>query len=42
MRQVSAGGFVLVEDTHEKGHVSRHPVDGQSLILITLPDGLDL
>ena len=42
VRRVSAGDFVLVEDTHGKGHVSRHPVEGQSLILITLPDGLDL
>jgi hypothetical protein len=42
IRRVSAGGFVLVEDTHGKGHISRHPVDGQNLILITLPDGLDL
>jgi hypothetical protein len=41
-RRVSAGGFVLVEDTHGKGHISRHPAEGQSLILITLPDGLDL
>jgi hypothetical protein len=41
-RQVSAGGFVLVEDTHGKGHISRHPIEGQSLILISLPDGLDL
>ncbi len=42
VRQVSAGGFVLVEDTHGKGHISRHPVDGQHMLLITLPDGLDL
>jgi hypothetical protein len=42
VRQVSAGGFVLVEDTHGKGHLSRHPAEGQSVILITLPDGLDL
>jgi hypothetical protein len=41
VRQVSAGGYVLVEDTHGKGHVSRHPVEGQTVILITLPDGLD-
>jgi hypothetical protein len=41
IKRVSAGGFVLVEDTHGKGHVSRHPVEGQGLILITLPDGLD-
>jgi hypothetical protein len=42
VRHVSAGGFVLVEDTHGKGHISRHSVEGQSVILITLPDGLDL
>jgi hypothetical protein len=42
VRHVSAGGFVLVEDTHGRGHISRHPVEGQTLILITLPDGLDL
>jgi hypothetical protein len=42
MRHVSAGAFVLVEDTHGKGHISRHPVEGQSVILITLPEGLDL
>ena len=42
VRQVSAGGFVLVEDIHGKGHISRHPVEGQSVIVITLPDGLDL
>ena len=41
VRHVSAGGFVLVEDTHGKGHISRHPVGGQNVILITLPDGLD-
>ena len=41
-RHVSPGGFVLVEDTHGKGHISRHPVEGQHVILITLPDGLDL
>jgi hypothetical protein len=42
VRQVSAGGFVLVEDTHGKGHISRHPVEGQNAILISMPDGLDL
>jgi hypothetical protein len=41
-RHVSAGGFVLVEDTHGKGHISRHPDEGQLMILISLPDGLDL
>lgn len=38
VRQVSAGGTVLVEDMHGKGQVSRHPVEGQSVILITLPE----
>ena len=41
VRHVSAGGFVLVEDTHGKGHISRHPLEGQSVMLISLPDGLD-
>jgi hypothetical protein len=30
-----------IEDTHGKGHISRHPAEGQNTILITLPDGLD-
>jgi hypothetical protein len=42
VRRVSAGSFVLVEDTHGKDHISRHLVEGQRLILIVLPDGLDL
>ena len=41
VRRVSAGNAVLVEDTHGKGHISRHPVEGQSVILVTLPHGLD-
>ena len=41
VRRVLAGNSVLVEDTHGKGHISRHPVEGQSLILVTLPHGLD-
>jgi hypothetical protein len=41
LRRVSTGGFVLVEDTHGKGHISRHPLEGQSVILITLPGGFD-
>jgi hypothetical protein len=41
VRRVLAGSSVLVEDTHGKGHISRHPVEGQSLILVTLPQGLD-
>jgi hypothetical protein len=42
VRRVPAGGVVLVEDTQGKGHISRHPVEGQSMMLITLPDGLEL
>ena len=41
VRRVSAGSSVLVEDPHGKGHISRHPIEGQSLILVTLPHGLD-
>ncbi|WP_316168018.1 MULTISPECIES: hypothetical protein [unclassified Bradyrhizobium] len=42
VRRVSAGEFVLVEDTHGKGHLSRHSVDAQTVLWIRLPDGLDL
>jgi hypothetical protein len=42
VRHVSADGVVLVEDTHGKGHISRHPEEGQNVILIALPGGLDL
>ncbi len=41
VRQVPAGGFVLVEDTHGKGHISRHSAEAQTVIWITLPNGLD-
>jgi hypothetical protein len=42
VRHVSAGEFVLVEDTHGKGHLSRHSSDQQTVLWIRLPDGLDL
>lgn len=42
VRQVSAGEFVLVKDTHGKGHLSRHSTDAQTVLWIWLPDGLDL
>jgi hypothetical protein len=42
VRRVAAGNAVLVEDTHGKGHISRHPPEGQNLILVMLPNGLDL
>ena len=40
-RRVSAGNAVLVEDTHGKGHISRHPPEGQNAIQVLLPRGLD-
>jgi hypothetical protein len=40
VRRVSAGKAVLVEDTHGKGHISRHPEEGQNLIIVMLPSGL--
>jgi len=40
-RHVAAGGFVLVEDTHGKGHLSRHSPQAQTVLWITLPKGLD-
>ena len=42
VRHVSAGEFVLVEDTHGKGHLSRHSPDEQTVLWIRLPNGLDL
>jgi hypothetical protein len=42
VRHVCAGEFVLVEDTHGKGHLSRHSSDEQTVLWIRLPDGLDL
>jgi hypothetical protein len=42
VRRVTAGNAVVVDDTHGKGHISRHPPEGQNLILVMLPDGLDL
>jgi hypothetical protein len=42
VRRISAGKAVLVEDTHGKGHISRHPPQGQNVILVMLPSGLDL
>ena len=40
-RRVPAGTAVLVEDTHGKGHISRHPPEGQNVILVLLPRSLD-
>lgn len=41
VRRVSAGKPVLVEDVHGKGHISRHPPEGQNVIQVILPHGLD-
>lgn len=42
IRHVSAGSFVLVADTHGKGHLSRHSPEAQTVIWISLPSGLEL
>jgi hypothetical protein len=42
VRHVPAGTFVLVEDTHGKGHLSRHSPEAQTVIWVSLPNGLDL
>jgi hypothetical protein len=41
VRKVAAGGFVLVEDTHGKGHLSRHSSEAQTVLWISMPTGLD-
>lgn len=41
VRTVGAGSFVLVEDTHGKGHLSRHSPDSQLVLWITMPEGFD-
>jgi hypothetical protein len=40
VRRLPAGKAVLVEDTHGKGHISRHPEEGQNAIIVILPSGL--
>ena len=42
MRYVQAGNFVLVEDTYGKDHLSRHSQVPQTVIWISLPNGLNL
>jgi hypothetical protein len=37
IRQVSAGGVILAEDTLGKGHVSRHPL-GATLAFVPIAD----
>ncbi len=40
-RTVPAGGFILFEDTHGKGHRTVHSPQAQTVLWISLPDGLD-
>lgn len=40
-RHVPAGGFILFEDTHGKGHRTVHSPHAQTVIWISLPRGLD-
>jgi hypothetical protein len=40
IRRLPPGGLLLAEDTHGKGHISRHPEEGQQVILVSLPDGI--
>jgi hypothetical protein len=42
VRHVPAGSFVLGEDTHGKGHLSRHSAQAQTVIWMSLPNGLNL
>jgi hypothetical protein len=42
VRHVQTGSFVLVEDTHGKGHLSRHSAEKQTVVWISLPNGLNL
>lgn len=42
VRHVSTGSFVLIMDTHGKGHLSRHSPEEQTVIWISLPNGLEL
>jgi hypothetical protein len=39
-RHVGAGSVVLVEDTFGKGHLSRHSPEAQTVLWISLPQGL--
>ncbi|AEV39561.1 hypothetical protein PSE_5059 [Pseudovibrio sp. FO-BEG1] len=41
VRTVEAGEFLMIEDTHGKGHLSRHSPEVQTVIWISLPNGLE-
>lgn len=38
IRRLAAGGVVLAEDTTGKGHISRHPLEGQLVVHVVLAD----
>jgi hypothetical protein len=40
-RRLPAGGFILFDDTHGKGHKTRHSPHEQTVMWISLPRGLD-
>lgn len=40
IRRLSAGGLLLAEDTHGKGHLTRLPANGQQIVMIFMPDGI--
>jgi hypothetical protein len=42
VRYVRAGGMVLVEDTHGKGHITRHTGQEQTMLGFALPGGPDV
>jgi hypothetical protein len=39
-RRCEPGAVVLAEDTFGKGHISRHPDEGQFLMFVPVPNGL--
>jgi hypothetical protein len=39
-RRCEPGAVVLAEDTFGKGHISRHPDEGQFLMFVPVPDGV--
>ena len=42
VRNVPAGSFVFMADTHGKGHLSRHSPEAQTVIWISMPRGFDM
>jgi hypothetical protein len=40
VRRCDPGTVVLVEDTCGRGHISRHPEEGQFVMFVPVPDGL--